>query len=66
MSDPTNCSKCGRPATALPWYQLSYNNQRNQFCSRRCLVEFVAPEVSQAIVVGQWIPTQEEKERMSQ
>jgi len=60
------CSKCSTEATGLPFYTLTYNNDRHHFCSRVCLVEFMAPEVKKAIVPRQWIPTPEEEERMCQ
>lgn len=59
------CDKCGKQGDDL-WYHVSHNNTINAFCSRRCLVEFIAPELIKAVVVKQWIPTEEEKERMSQ
>lgn len=61
-----NCDKCGKPSDELPWYHVSYNDTRQAFCSRRCLVEFIAPEISKAIAVKQWVSTLEEEERMSQ
>lgn len=50
-----NCDKCGKPSDDLPWYHVSYNNTRYDYCSRRCLIEGMAPEVTKAIVVTQWI-----------
>ena len=61
-----NCSKCGIPGDELPWYMVAYRGEAHHFCSRRCLVEFFAPELKQAVVVKQWVPTQEEEERMRQ
>jgi len=66
MIGTSNCSKCGKQPDGLPWYHLGYNNDRHHFCSRVCLVEFMAPEVKKAIVPRQWIPTPEEEERMCQ
>ena len=66
MSDSPNCSKCGCAPDGTSWFHLSRNAETHRFCSRRCLVEFVAPELAKAIVVQQWIPTPEEAERMSQ
>ena len=66
MSEPINCSKCGCVPDDLPWYHLRRNNEYHRFCSRRCLIEFIAPELSKAIVVKQWIPTPEEEARMSE
>jgi len=66
VNEQTNCAQCGKPPEAFPWYHLSYNNERHHFCSRICLIDFMAPEVKKAIVVKQWIPTPEEEERMRQ
>lgn len=66
MSESSGCSKCGKPPDGMPWYHLSRNDDHHHFCSRICLVEFIAPEVSKAIVVKQWVPTPEEEARMSQ
>lgn len=60
------CDKCGKPSDELPWYHVSYNDTRLAFCSRICLVDFIAPELSKAIAVRQWVPTEDEQERMSQ
>lgn len=60
------CSKCDCEADGTPWYHLTRNNERHSFCSRRCLVEFIAPELRAAVVVKQWVPTAEEEVRMSQ
>lgn len=61
-----NCEKCGKAWETGPWYHVSYNDEQQAFCSRRCLVEFIAPELSKAIAVKQWVPTEEEIARMSQ
>lgn len=61
-----NCTKCGNPPDGTPWYVLTKNNEQSVFCSRICLVEFIAPELSKAIAVKQWVPTPEEEARMSQ
>jgi hypothetical protein len=66
MIEPYICSKCGKSPDETAWYHLSLNNDNHQFCSRRCLVEFIAPEVSTAIVVKHWIPNEEEVRRMSE
>jgi len=63
---PITCSKCGKPPDGAPWYHLSLNNDNHQFCSRRCLTEFIAPELTKAIVVKHWVPTAEEERRMSE
>jgi hypothetical protein len=61
-----NCDKCGKPSDELPWYHVTRNDERHAFCSRRCLVEFIAPELTKAVVVKQWVPTPEEERRMSE
>ena len=61
-----NCDKCGKASDELPWYHVSYNDTRLAFCSRICLVEFIAPELSKGVVVKQWVPTEDEVERMHQ
>ena len=61
-----NCDKCGKTSDDGPWYHVSYNNTINAFCSRRCLVEFIAPELNKAIAVKQWVPTEEDIRRMSE
>jgi hypothetical protein len=65
-TEPYSCSKCGKSPDGLPWYHLSLNNSNHQFCSRACLVEFIAPELKKAVVVNQWVPTPEEERRMSE
>ena len=45
----------------LPWYHL-VQRHATAFCSRRCLVEFIAPELNKAVAVKQWVPTEEEEE----
>ncbi len=60
-----NCSKCNCAPDGTPWYRLTRNADDNLFCSRRCLVEFIAPELKQVAVVKQWIPTPEEERRMA-
>lgn len=66
MSEPYDCSKCGKSPDGIPWYHLSKGDEINHFCSRICLVEFIAPELSKVAVVKQWIPTPEDEERMRQ
>lgn len=60
------CSKCGKSPDGTAWYHLIRYTNHHHFCSRRCLVEFIAPEISKGIVVKQWVPTEEENERMSE
>lgn len=61
-----NCSQCRCEPDGTPWYYLSQNDEKHSFCSRRCLVEFIAPELKQAVAIKQWIPTAEDEERMRQ
>lgn len=58
------CFKCRAEPDGMPWWYLTKNDVRFAFCSRRCLVEHVAPELKAAVVVKQWIPTAEEEARM--
>lgn len=65
--ETTKCSECGGAPVDLCWYHLSFcKDETRPFCSRRCLVEFIAPELKQVAVVKQWIPTEEETKRMSE
>lgn len=66
------CTKCEKQ---LPddFYSLTFGSitayqpeRGGAFCSRLCVVEFIAPEIKQAVVVSQWVPTPEEEARMSQ
>ena len=66
MSDLSKCAVCkgdasrGYVVSAIPEdYTLA-------FCSRVHLVEFIAPELSKAIAVKQWVPTPDEEARMTQ
>lgn len=64
-----SCAKCGKNAEKIDgWFRLTVVSEASYayYCSRVCLVEGVAPEVKQAIVVKQWVPTPEEEERMRQ
>lgn len=61
-----NCDKCGKAGDESPWYHLSYNDTRQAFCSRLCLVEFIAPEMNKVVVPKQWIATEDEMRRMSE
>lgn len=64
------CHKCKKESGGdmLPtlWYRLSQGDYGNYFCSRPCIVEYLAPELNKAVTVRQWVPTEEDKERMSQ
>lgn len=64
------CRHCKKESggNLLPmfWYRLVHIGTSSEFCSRTCLVEHIAPELGKACVVKQWVPTEEEKERMAQ
>lgn len=64
------CYKCKKDSGGdmLPmfWYRLSKADWSASFCSRTCLVEYLAPELNKAVAVKQWVPTEEEEARMSQ
>lgn len=64
------CEKCGKVEEVINgWYYVGVfggGECDSYFCSRICLVEGIAPEVTKAIVVRQWVPTPEEERRMSE
>jgi hypothetical protein len=60
------CDKCGKEVHHNFAWTISSRGGEETFCSRRCLVEKVAPELKHAVVVGQWIPTPEDEARMSE
>jgi hypothetical protein len=65
------CCKCGSKPESTPlfdisWYHVDHGGVVQHFCSRRCLVEFIAPELNKAVAVRQWVPTPEEERRMSE
>jgi hypothetical protein len=62
MSNPLEaikCAKCGKAAEVIKgWFFVDVVQGGDcgaYYCSRACLVEGMAPEVTKAIVVGQWI-----------
>jgi hypothetical protein len=63
------CDQCGNEVGGS-WYALSCGNvdvfTMQHFCCRRCLVEAVAPELKQAVVINQWVPTAEDEARMNE
>jgi hypothetical protein len=64
------CDKCDREIQGV-YYRLEVGDavafSQNYFCCRTHLIEHVAPELKQAVVVNQWVPTtQDEIDRMSQ
>lgn len=66
MSDLSKCAVC--KADASRGYVVSSipEDFTLAFCSKVHLIQFIAPELSKAIVVDQWVATPEETERMSQ
>jgi hypothetical protein len=48
----------------VDFWHILHGSAEFSFCSRRCMVEFVAPELAQAVVVKQWVPTPEDEKRM--
>lgn len=62
------CAKCGAVVEEGTSFKVAVTNRNQEWhlCSRICLVEWIAPEVTKAIVVRQWVPTAEEEERMKQ
>jgi hypothetical protein len=60
------CSNCSKQIPPGELFTLLGPQAEGCFCSRRCLIEFVAPELKQAVVVSQWVPTEEETARMSE
>lgn len=64
------CDHCGEETTSVV-YHLEVGNEvsfyEKNFCCRSHLIQHVAPELKQAVVVDQWVPTtREEIDRMSQ
>jgi hypothetical protein len=60
------CSNCKQEFGEIAGYHVSRLNIQWDFCGRICLVEGMTPEVNRAIVLKQWVPTEEENERMMQ
>jgi len=60
------CHHCHKSFGEIAGYTVSHLDNQYYFCSRICLVEFIAPEVNSAVVVKQWVPTEDEVERMIQ
>lgn len=48
------------------WLRLEDGTEQWLFCGRICLIEWVAPNIKKAVAIKQWVPTDEEKERMTQ
>lgn len=57
----STCAVC--KADASRGYQLVSmpGDYTMAFCSKVHLIEFLAPELKKAIVVGQWLPTPDEE-----
>lgn len=60
------CCVCGTEFGQVAGYRLIRLNVEWDFCGRICLTEWIAPEIKKAIVPSQWIPTEDEIQRMSQ
>lgn len=64
------CTKCQKVSETemhpMFWFRVLRNGSITRFCSRRCLVEYLFPELGKAIVPAQWVPNEDENERMSQ
>lgn len=60
------CSNCKNEIVEMPHYIVLYNANEWHFCGRICMTEAMCPELKKAVVPCQWIPTEEEKERMTQ
>lgn len=64
------CEKCSKDAGSqlIPkgWLRLEDGAERWLFCSRVCVIEWLAPDIKKVVAVRQWVPTQEEEERMRQ
>lgn len=60
------CLHCKTEIGEMPHYRVLHNADDWHFCGRRCLVEYIAPEINRAIVPSHWIPTEEETARMSE
>ena len=58
------CHKCRGPINLVDFWHILHGSAEFSFCSRRCMVEFVAPELAQAVVIKQWMPTPEDEKRM--
>lgn len=65
MSDLSKCAVCGAASRGYVLSSVS-EDYTLAFCSKVHLIQFVAPELSKAIVVDQWVATPDETERMSQ
>lgn len=66
------CTKCGATEQGSDelnalWYHVQHKGEYMDFCCRLHLIHHLAPELKQAVVIEQWVPTtQEEIDRMSQ
>ena len=69
LNGSVKCDHCGEWIMQVV-YHLEVGNDVScydkNFCCRSHLIEYIAPELKQAVVVKQWIPTPEDEERMSQ
>lgn len=60
------CEVCKKEFGQIDGYKVIRLNSEWMFCGRLCLTEWIAPEIKKACVVRQWIPTEEEEDRMRQ
>lgn len=60
------CHNCKKEFGEIAGYQVVHHAVTWNFCGRICLTEWIAPELKQVAVVKQWVPTEEENERMGQ
>jgi hypothetical protein len=64
------CDKCGNEIEDV-CYRLEVRSKvafnEKHYCCRSHLIQHIAPELKQAVVIEQWVPTtQEEVDRMGQ
>lgn len=60
------CHNCKSEFGEIAGYRVTRLADVWDFCGRRCLIDHLGSEVKKAIVVGQWVPTPDEEERMGQ
>lgn len=60
------CTNCKAEISQERFCVRKNDDPDRLFCSRRCVIEHLGPELSQAIVIKQWVPTEEEKQRMAE
>lgn len=60
------CAKCGVLIDERASFKVIHLEEEWHLCGRICLVEWMAPEIQRAIVVRQWVPTDDEVAKMSE